>query len=71
MTRLTIEIPDTLAQRLARLAAQQQRSIEQVARERLASARDSPTENRSGPPAAIRRVMHASFRISVGQKWMN
>jgi len=37
MTQLTIEIPDALAQRLAWLAAEQKKSVEQVAVEQLES----------------------------------
>ena len=37
MTRLTIEIPDALAQRLAWLASEQKKSVEQVAVEQLES----------------------------------
>jgi len=45
MRQLTIEIPDVLAQRLAWLAAEQKKSVEQVALERLASLLEPPTEN--------------------------
>jgi hypothetical protein len=58
MRQLTIEIPEALAQRLAWLAAEQQKSVEQLALERLSSLLEPPTEQVSGSPAAIRRVMH-------------
>lgn len=45
MQQLTIEIPELLAQRLAWLAAEQQKSVEQVALERLASLVEVPAEN--------------------------
>ena len=37
MTQLTIELPDALARHLARLASEQQKSVEQVAVEQLES----------------------------------
>ncbi len=46
MTQLTIEIPEVLAQRLARLASEQHKSVEQVAVEQLESLLAPPaTEN--------------------------
>jgi len=45
MSQLKIEIPETLAQRLARLAAEQNKSIEQVALEQLTSLIEQPREN--------------------------
>ncbi len=57
MKQLTIEIPDALAQRLAWLAAEQEKSVEQVALERLAPLLESSTEKPSGSPAAIRQAM--------------
>jgi len=44
MLQLTIEIPETLAQRLAWLATEQRKSVEQVALERLASLLEPPAE---------------------------
>ena len=45
MTQLTIEIPEALAQHLARLASEQHKSIEQVAVEHLESLLEPPAEN--------------------------
>jgi hypothetical protein len=45
MTRLTIEIPDALAQRLAWLASEQKKSVEQVAVEQLESLLEPAAEN--------------------------
>jgi len=45
MTRLTIEIPDALARRLAWLASEQNKSIEQVAVEQLTSLLEPAAEN--------------------------
>jgi predicted transcriptional regulator len=45
MTQLTIEIPDALAQRLARLASEQKKSVEQVAVEQLVSLLEPVAEN--------------------------
>ncbi len=58
MLQLTIEIPETLAQRLAWLATEQRKSVEQVALERLSALLELPTEQVSGSPAAIRQAMH-------------
>lgn len=45
MTRLTIEIPDALARRLAWLASEQNKSVEQVAVEQLESILKLAAEN--------------------------
>ena len=57
MQQLTIEIPETLAQRLAWLAAAQQKSVEQIALERLAPLLEIAPTQPSGSPAAIRQAM--------------
>jgi hypothetical protein len=48
MPPLTIEIPDALARRLARLASEQNKSVEQVAIEQLESLLEPATENLEG-----------------------
>jgi predicted transcriptional regulator len=45
MPQLTIEIPDALAQRLAWLASEQNKSVEQVAVEQLASLLEPAAEH--------------------------
>ena len=45
MTQLTIEIPEALAQRLAWLASEQNKSVEQVCVEQLQSLLELATEN--------------------------
>ncbi len=45
MTQLTIEIPDALARRLAWLASEQKKSVEQVAVEQLESLLEPAAEN--------------------------
>ena len=45
MTQLTIEIPDALARRLAWLASEQKKSVEQVAVEQLESLLTPAAEN--------------------------
>ena len=45
MTQLTIEIPDALARHLARLASEQNKSVEQVAAEQLASLLEPATDH--------------------------
>ena len=44
MTQLTLEIPDALAQRLAWLASEQKKSVEQVAVEQLESLLAPPAQ---------------------------
>ena len=46
MTQLTLEVPDELADGLRRLAAEERKSIEQLALERLASVIPEPPERR-------------------------
>jgi predicted transcriptional regulator len=48
MPQLTIEIPEALAQRLARLASEQHKSVEQVAVEQLESLLVPAAENLEG-----------------------
>jgi predicted transcriptional regulator len=45
MTQLTIEIPDALARRLAWLASEQKKSVEQVAVEQLESLLETAVED--------------------------
>jgi predicted transcriptional regulator len=45
MTQLTIEIPDALARRLAWLASERSKSVEQVAIEQLESLLEPATKN--------------------------
>ncbi len=52
MTKLTIQIPDDLARGLAGLALRQQKSVEQLALERLRSLFDGA----SSPQAVLRAV---------------
>ena len=58
MQQLTIEIPEALAQRMAWLATQQKKSVEQLALERLTPLLQSA--NSPGSPSAIRQAMHKS-----------
>ena len=57
MQQLTIELPEALAQRLARLAAQQKKSVEQLALERLTPLLEAEIKPPPGSPAAIRQAM--------------
>jgi hypothetical protein len=58
MSQLMLEIPEALAQRLAWLAVEQKKSVEQVALERLSSLLEVPKESLSGSPAVLRQAMH-------------
>jgi hypothetical protein len=49
MLHLTLEVPDSLAQQLARLAAEQKKSVEQVALEQLTSVIESAAETLEEP----------------------
>mgnify|MGYP001332749264 CR=1 FL=1 len=46
MTQLTLDVPDELADGLRRLAAEERKSVEQLAIERLAMAIPEPPERR-------------------------
>lgn len=48
MTQLTLELPDALAQRLARLAADQKKSVEQVALEQLTAVLEPSPQSLDG-----------------------
>jgi hypothetical protein len=52
MTQLTLELPDSVAERLTRLAAEEKKSIEQVALELLAEERPAET-----PEARYQRLL--------------
>ena len=60
MQQLTIELPEALAQRLAWLAAAQQKSVEQIALERLAPLLEAASAQLSGSSATIRQAMRES-----------
>lgn len=57
ISQLTIELPASLAQRLAGLAAAQQKSLAEVAVERLTSALEAESEPPLGSAAAILQAM--------------
>jgi hypothetical protein len=57
MANLNIEMPDDLVRSLAGIAAAQQKSLQQLALERLSSLVDVARESRAGSPAAVLRVM--------------
>lgn len=59
---LTIEVPDELVSVLARIAAQEQKSIQQVAMERL-NLRADP-EDDAGSAAAVLRIMKEPPHLS-------
>ena len=63
MQQLTIELPEALAQRLAWLAAAQQKSVEQIALERLAPLLEAATPP-PGSPAAILQAMREPPHVS-------
>ena len=62
MQQLTIEIPEALARRMAWLATQQKKSVQQLALERLTPLLEFAAV--PGSPAAIRQAMHNSPRLS-------
>jgi hypothetical protein len=65
MANLIIEVPDDLVRSLEGIAAAQQKSIQQLAVERLASLVEASPELRAGSPAAILRVMQEPPHPSI------
>ena len=59
MTQLTIEIPDDVARRLECIASAQNKSVEQVALERLRSL-----VSRAGSPGAVLRAIMGPPHLS-------
>ncbi len=57
MTNLTIQLPDALARRLEVIAANQHKSIQQLALEHLSSLMAVPSNHPAGSPAALLRAM--------------
>lgn len=57
ISQLTLELPAKLAQRLEGLAAEQKKSVEEVALERLASSLEATSEHPAGTAAAILQAM--------------
>ena len=64
MTNLIIEVPDDLAGSLERIAAAQNKSIQQLAIERLRSLVESSLEPRMGSAAAVLRAMQEPPHLS-------
>ena len=64
MTNLIIEVPDDLADSLEGIAAAQNKSIQQLAVERLRSLVESSLEHRAGSAAAVLRAMQAPPHLS-------
>ena len=64
MTNLIIEVPDDLADSLEGIAAAQNKSIQQLAVERLRSLVESSLEHRAGSAAAVLRAMQAAPHLS-------
>lgn len=57
VANLIIEVPDDLAQSLERIAAAEQKSVQQLAIERLSSLVANVCEPRPGTAAAVLRAM--------------
>ena len=64
MANLAIELPDELARSLARIAATQHKTIQQLALERLLSLTDSGSEPPRGSAAAVLRAMKEPPHLS-------
>jgi predicted transcriptional regulator len=64
MTNLIIEVPDDLARSLEGIAAAQNKSIQQLAVERLRSLVESSLEPRAGSAAAVLRAMREPPHLS-------
>ena len=64
MTNLIIEVPDDLARSLEGIAAAQNKSIQQLAVERLRALVESSLEHRVGSAAAVLRAMEEPPHLS-------
>ena len=64
MTNLIIEVPDDLARSLEDIAAAQNKSIQELAIERLRALVESSLEHRVGSAAAVLRAMHEPPHLS-------
>jgi hypothetical protein len=64
MTNLIIEVPDDLARSLEGIAAAQNKSIQQLAVERLRSLVESSLEHPAGSAAAVLRAMQHPPHLS-------
>jgi len=64
ISQLTLELPAKLAQRLEGLAAEQKKSVEEVALEQLASSLEAAAEHPAGTAAAIRQAMRKPPHLS-------
>jgi plasmid stability protein len=78
MTQLTIQVPDDIAQGLAMIAAEQQKTVEQVALERLTSivfSKSSPQAilqaMRKGPHLSSSDVDEFEAAIASGRQPVN
>ncbi|NOT59949.1 MAG: hypothetical protein HOP19_06950 [Acidobacteria bacterium] len=65
ISQLTIELPINVAQQLATLAAQQQKSVEALAVEKLAASLDPLPTYERGSPAAILQAMDSLPRLNA------
>jgi hypothetical protein len=57
MTNLTIEVPDELARGLQGMAAAREKSVQQLAIERLSSLLEPKTHTTAGSPAVLLRAI--------------
>jgi hypothetical protein len=64
MAQLTLEIPDTIVARLAVLAAQDAKRIEQVAAEQLVAANTGSTQVAQERVQALFRLLESQPRLS-------
>ena len=65
MTSLTIQVPDELARDLQAIAATEQKSVQQLAIERLSSLVKGGHEQGAGSPAAVFKAMHEPPHLSA------
>jgi len=65
VTNVTIEMPDDLARGLERIAASQQKTVQQIAVERLRSLIEENAELRPGSPAAVLGAMQDGPHLSA------
>jgi predicted transcriptional regulator len=65
MANLTIEMPDDLARRLEEVAATQQKTVQEIALERLRSLVETILKSRAGSAASLLRTMNSPPHISA------
>ena len=67
MVNLSLEIPDEMARTLEGMASAQQKTVKELALDRLRSLADSRDSGLAGSPAAVRKALLGLRKISVAE----